>query len=290
MNISELNFEDIQKLPFNARLGIIKYYVGEGMKEADQELTTTKNKGYFPIKSIMNIARPLLYLYQINIKTELLEDGTLLGTFTNWWGEEKEEIKLHASQALPQKIIKKGSFSDKYISNGEIQQGEFTRLPSMANAPQNLGAIFTYLRRYLLTNMFDLQAVDEIENNTGKDKSGDSGNSGNNSSDKNWLTVGKAVKKDKTKEILKVLHDEFNTLAEAEMKLKEITMFTKDGKDRWCQDFVKLDGYDKWLDNVYETVKSKYYETWCKHYKKDVQTHDTALDEQINGLSITENF
>jgi hypothetical protein len=132
------------KLSFNKRILLTKKQVFEGVQQVELDKTANDKAGYHSLKSIMIVLNPLLDKYGLDLELDI----------------KKTEVIITWYDCLEDKQ-RKSSIDISKIEN-------VSRLPSMTNEVQSMGACLTYVRRYAYTTALNLNATDTIENSTGK--------------------------------------------------------------------------------------------------------------------------
>lgn len=130
------------KFSFRKRIQLCKKETFESLQDIELDKTANKRAGYYSLKSIMSVLNGMLDKYDIDIEIAIAEN---MVTFT-WYDCNSEDVRA------------------TIIDISKIK--DVGRLPSMSNEVQSYGAILTYVRRYALTVVLNLNATDILENNT----------------------------------------------------------------------------------------------------------------------------
>lgn len=143
MEVKEESADEIKKMSFNKRISLVKINTFEGVKDSHLDKIAAKgntDKGYLSLKNIYNVLNPLLSMFHLDLDISIKKDEAIVTWFDCISDKERQ-------------------------STYNISQIEGVKtLPSMTNEVATMGACFTYIRRYALTSVLGLQAVDIIEN------------------------------------------------------------------------------------------------------------------------------
>jgi len=201
------------KLSFNRRIALTKMEVFELLQSVELDKTANNKSGYYSIKSIVTVLNPVLEKYNLDMELNILPKEVLI----IWYDCNGDNTRSST------------------IDISKIEN--IGRLPSMTNEVQSMGACLTYVRRYAYTVALNLNATDNIENNTGKEKNNDNQNDKNvNTTEFNNETL------EKVQRILYLVANK-NVKKSIDLLEKYTEFIGRDGeKVQGLRDFKKLKG------------------------------------------------
>lgn len=129
------------KLSFSKRIFLCKRDTFEKLKEIDIEKADNTKVGFHSIKNIITALNPILEKYDLDLDVEIKQNEVISS-----WFDNQDEAKVRSN------IL---DFS---------RVPEIGKLPLMKNEIMSYGALISYIRRYALTLVLNLNATEKIGN------------------------------------------------------------------------------------------------------------------------------